>query len=136
MKKTALTASVILLFAALLCVGGCTGESKVSVKANKDVVSLVKSWDPKLAFYTSKNDPLKSVEGLRQGEIACFGPEISDHIQAFYNAAGIKKEYGNAVQVAAPSTLSFAAKDAPRLFLTWSSYGPKMKDAVKVSFSE
>ena len=134
MKKLFPLGAAILLLALSLCLINCSGKQTAAVKANKKVVELVKTWDPKYAFYTSKKDPLKSIEGLRQGEIACFGPELAGNIQAFYDAAQIKKEYSNAVQIIGPSNLAFTDKDAPRLYLVHSNYEPKLKDAVKVKF--
>ena len=134
MKKLFPLKAAILLLAFSLCLINCSGKQTDAVKANKKVVELVKTWDPKIAFYTSKKDPLKSIEGLRQAEIACFGPELSGNIQAFYDAAQIHREYGNAVQVIGPSKLLFTEKDAPRLYLVHSNYEPKLKDFVRVKF--
>ena len=136
MKKIASAGIAILLFASLLFPAGCSISSTPKVKANKKVLELIKTWDPKIAFYTSKKNPLKTIENLRQDEIACFGPELADKIKAFYDAAGTERTYGNAVQMIAPADLSFSAKDSPRLYITWIGNGPKLKDAVKVTFSE
>ncbi len=134
MKRT-LTVSFILLVT-LLLTASCARNKVVTVKANRQVVDLVKTWDPKLSFYTSKKNPLKTLEGLRQKEIACFGPELAGNIQAFYNAAGIRKEYGDAVQVVGPGNPIFLIENGPRLYLTNSNYEPKLKEAVKVRFSD
>ena len=135
MKKLVSAATTILLFASLLCLVNCARSSTVTVKANKKVVALVKTWDPKLAFYTSKKNPLRTIVNLRQNEIACFGPELSPQIQAFYDAAGTNKTYGNAVQIIGPTGLSFA-ENSLRLYLTGIGNEPKLKDAARVIFSE
>ncbi len=135
MKRLAYLKSVVLLFAVSTVLVGCTGNSGSKVKANEKVIKLVTSWGPKVSFYTNKNDPLKTIENLKQDEIACWGPELSDKIQAFYNAAGTNKIYGNAVQVITPGDLALA-KNTPRLYLTWKSNEPRLKDAVRVVFSE
>lgn len=134
MKKLFPLGAALLLLVFSLSLISCSGEPAAKVKANEKVLGLIKTWDPKLAFYTSKKDPLKSIEGLRQAEIACFGPELSGKIQAFYDAAQIPREYGNAVQVIGPSGSVFAAKNGPRLYLVHSNYGPKLKDAIRVKF--
>jgi len=135
MKKLFPLGAVVLLLAFSLCVVNCSGKRTATVKANKKVVELVKTWDPKVNFYTSKKNPLKSIDGLRQKEIACFGPELAGNIQAFYDAAQIKKEYGDAVQVIGPENPIFIIENGPRLYLTLSNYEPKLKEAVKVRFS-
>ncbi len=136
MKRLFQLGTALLLSALVFSSVNCSGKQTTTVKANSKVVGLVKTWDPKLAFYTSKKDPLKSVEGLRQAEIACFGPELAGNIQAFYDAAGIHREYGNAVQVIGPSEPVFAMKGAPRLYLINTNSEPKLKGAVKVRFAD
>ena len=127
---------VILLFAFSLLLISCSKGSTVKVKANKQVVELVKSWDPEISFYTSKKNPLKSIEGLRQEEIGCYGPELGFHIKAFYDAAGTEKTHGEGVQVIGPDNPIFMVERGPRLYLTSANYAPKLKEAVKVKFSE
>lgn len=114
----------------------CSKGSTVKVKANKQVVDLVKTWNPDISFYTSKKNPLKSIEGLRQEEIGCFGPELGFHIKAFYDAAGIEKTHGEGVQVIGPDNPIFVMERGPRLYLTSAKYAPKLKEAVKVEFYE
>ena len=134
MKRTLSAAIALLLFASLPCLVAC-GRPQAKVKANDRVVTLVKTWDKNVSFYTSKKNPLKTIEGLRQNEIACWDWTLSDKIKAFYDAADTSRTYGNAVQVIAPHNVSFAA-NFPRLYLTWTSNEPKLKDAERVVFTE
>lgn len=127
---------VILLLGLSFWLVGCSKVSTVKVKANKQVVELVKTWGPDVSFYTSKKNPLKSIEGLRQEEIGCFGPELGSHIRAFYDAAAIEKTHGEGVQVIGPDNPIFMMEHGPRLYLTSSKFAPKLKDAVKVEFTE
>ena len=127
---------VILLFAFSLFLFSCSKGSTVTVKANKQVVELVKSWGPDISFYTSKKNPLKSTEGLRQEEIGCYGSELGFHIQAFYDAAGIEKTHGEGVQVIGPDNPIFMMERGPRLYLTSAKYASRLKEAIKVKFSE
>ena len=136
MKKILSLSIVILLSAFLFSLVSCSRVSTVKVKTNKKVVEMVRTWDRNISFYTSKKDPLKSTEGLRQAEIACFGRNLKDKIQAFYNAAEIRKEYGDAVQVIGPDNPIFSMQDGPRLYLTSREFEPKLKEAVKVEFTE
>ena len=136
MKKIVSPAVAIVLLASLLFLAdyGCARKG-VRVKANKEVVNLVKTWDKNITFYTSKKDPLTTIEGLRQNEIACWDWRFADKIQAFYVAAGTNRTYGNAVQLIPPSGVAFA-NNFPRLYLTSTSEEPKLKDAVRVVFTE
>lgn len=127
---------VIILFGFSFWLVSCSKGSTVTVKANKQVVELVKTWNPDISFYTSKKNPLKSIEGLRQEEIGCWGKELGYHIQAFYNAAGIEKTHGEGVQVIGPDNPIFIMEHGPRLYLTSSQYAPRLKEAVKVEFTE
>jgi hypothetical protein len=136
MKKIVSVMSVILLFTMLTFLASCSRNSTVTVKANKNVVELVKKWDPKISFYTSKKNPLKSIEGLKQEEIACWGRELAPNIMAFYDAAGVQKVYGDAVQVIGPDNPIFAMERSPRIYLLSSEYASRLKEAVKVQFSE
>jgi len=135
MRKIPFAAIVILSFALLTCLAGC-GRKRVDVKANAEVRTLVKSWGSKIAFYTPKDNPLKTIEGLNQAEVACWGPELSGQIRAFYVAAGAKGANGNAVRVIPLRRFSFSGENAPRLFLTYTNNEPKLKNAVKVDFPE
>jgi len=136
MKKILLAGMIIVLFGFSLWLVGCSRVSTVKVKANKQVIELVKTWDRDVSFYTSKKNPLKTIEGLRQEEIGCFGPELAANIQAFYNAAGIEKTHGEGVQVIGPDNPIFIMERGPRLYLLSSRYAEKLKEAVKVEFAE
>ena len=136
MKKILAAGVVILLFAFSLLLVSCSKGPTVTVKANKQVVELVKTWDPEISFYTSKKNPLKSIESLRQEEIGCWGRELGFHIRAFYDAAGIEKTRGDAVQVIGPDVPMFMMERGPRLYLTSAKFAPKLKEAVKVTFVE
>jgi hypothetical protein len=136
MKKVFSISTIVLLLGFSLCVVNCSRSSTVTVKANKQVVELVKTWDPDINFYTSKKNPLTSIEGLRQEGIACWGRELIPNIQAFYDAAGVQKSYGDAVQVVGPDNPIFVVERGPRLYLISSKYASRLKEAVKVRFSE
>ena len=136
MKRNLSVSMVIILFVFSFWVVSCSKGSTVKVKANKQVVELVKTWNPDISFYTSKKNPLKSIEGLRQEEIGCFGPELSGHIRAFYDAAGIEKTHGEGVQVIGPDNPIFVMEHGPRLYLISAKNASKLKEAVKVKFSE
>ena len=127
---------VILLFGFSFWLVSCSKGSTVTVKANKQVVELVKTWGPEISFYTSKKNPLKSIEGLRQEEIGCYGPELGSHIRSFYDAAGIIKTHGEGVQVIGPDNPIFMVERGPRLYLTSAKNASRLKEAVKVKFSE
>ncbi len=135
-KKNTVTATLIFLCLCSSFLTGCSlNPNVITVKSNKKVVALVKTWEPKVSFYTSRQNPLKTIEGLKQEEIAWWGPELAMQIKSFYDAAGISKRYGNAVQLITPPNLKLA-KGSPRLFLTWANNAPRLKDAVMVRFSE
>jgi hypothetical protein len=136
MKKIMSVSMVMILFGFSFWMISCSKGSTVKVKANRQVVELVKTWGPDVSFFTSKKNPLKSIEGLRQEEIGCYGPELGFHIQAFYNAAAIEKTHGEGVQVIGPDNPIFSMERGPRLYLTSAKYAPKLKDAVKVEFTD
>jgi hypothetical protein len=136
MRKMLSAGAMVLLIAFSFSSMNCSRTPAVTVKANRQVVELVKTWGSDVSFYTSKKDPLKSVEGLRQQEIGCYGKELVPHIQAFYDAAGVEREFGNAVQVIGPDNPIFLMERGPRLYLTSPEYAKRLKEAVKVRFSE
>jgi len=137
MKKMVSLAVSIVLLASLFLTGYGCARKEVRVKANREVVNLVKTWNPDIVFFTSRKIPLKTIEGLRQTEIACWGPELAEQIKAFYDAAGTQRSYGNAVQVITPTNLDFRAANAPRLYITWKGHESRIKEvAVRVVFTE
>ena len=136
MKKILVSGSVILVIAMLSFLIGCSRTPTVTVKANKRVVELVNSWGPDVNFYTAKKTPLTSIEGLRQEQIGCYGRELVPNVIAFYDAAGVEKTYGDAVQVIGPDNPVFSVARSPRLYLLSKQYASRLKDAAKVRFVE
>ena len=138
MMKRVLPAILIVLLAALLFMidYGCA-KKEIRVKANKEVVDLIKTWNPDIFFFTSRKNPLQTIQGLRQTEIACWGLELAQQTKAFYDAADIQRSYGNAVQLISPKDLNFGAEHAPRLYITWKGNATRIdKQAVRVVFTE
>ena len=136
MKKFLSAGMIIIVLGFSFWLVGCSKISTVKVKANKQVVELAKSWGPEISFYTAKKNPLKATEGLRQVDLGCFDKELVPHMQAFYAAAQVQLEFGEAVQVIGPDNPIFSMERGPRLYLTSSKFASRLKDAVKVEFTE
>ncbi len=136
MKKKFPIVVAILLLVFSFCLSGCSWTPTVKVKTNKQVIELVKSWGKDINFYTSKKNPLKTTDGLRQVELGCYGKELYPNMQAFYKVAQVHLEFGEAVQVIGPDNPIFTMERGPRLYLTSSKYAKRLKDAVKVEFTE
>lgn len=113
----------------------CTTDTtdSVSLKANKDVIDLIKTWDERIWFFTSKNNPIKSLEGLKAEDIACYGGELMGHIEKFYKVLGIKE--GELVLVQGTEDI-FRDKNPPSLFITWSKYDSTLGGGIRVEFYE
>jgi hypothetical protein len=136
MKKILSVGMVLIIFGLSFWLVSCSKFSTVKVKANKQVVELVKTWGSEVSFYTSKKNPLKTIEGLRQVDLGCYDRELVPKMQAFYIAAGVPLEFGQAVQVIGPDNPIFVMEHGPRLYLTSEKYAKKLKEAVKVEFIE
>jgi hypothetical protein len=136
MKKILSVSMVIILLGFSFWLASCSRVSTVKVKANKQVVELAKSWGSDISFYTAKKNPLKSTEGLRQVELGCYDRELVPKMQAFYKAAEVHLEFGEAVQVIGPDNPIFSMERGPRLYLTSAKFAKKLKDAAKVEFTE
>jgi len=108
----------------------------VKVKAKKKVLALIKTWDEKIWFFTSKENPIKSLNGLKKDEIACWGAEHIERVFDFLDAVGIKYE-DKAMRVIGTGNPIFSGmKNPPRLFITWSDYAQHLKGGIKVIFIE
>lgn len=61
----------------------------IQIEVDRKVMDVVKSWDKRICLFTSKDNPLKSFDGLQQKEIAAWGAELMEQVQAFYKVIAI-----------------------------------------------
>lgn len=108
----------------------------VKVKANKKVIKLIKTWDKNIWFFTSKDNPIRSLDNLKNNEIACWGAEHWNRYFAFLDAAGIKYEEKSLNILGTGNPIFSGMSNPPRLYFTWSNYASHLKGAVKVEFVE
>ncbi len=117
----------------------------VEVIANKETLKLIENWDKKIWFYTSKNNPIKSLEGLDWGSVACWGAELMDYFIDFLNKAGISTtKIAHVVGVGNPLfteqwQTEFPESKPIKLFFTWSRFNEiavTEGGAIRVKFIE
>lgn len=109
-------------------------KNQLEVKAGKKVVDLVKTWDESIWFFTSKENPIQSLD-LKEGDVACWGVEHFSRVQAFLEAAGLGKDKG--VRVIGTGNAIFSGmENPPRLFITSSKNASELKGAIRVVFVE
>ena len=123
----------IFLLVACAC-GKEKGSSVVRIEVDKKVLDLINSWDKKICFFTSKDNPLRSLEGLKKEDIAAWGVELFKNVEDLCKVLGIEgggvKFFGNINEI------SSGMKSPPRLFITWAGFEPDLKGSVRVEFKE
>ena len=81
---------------AVLCTG-CGPSSVVIVKVSPEVMEELSSWDTDIAFFTSAQNPITSLKGLSEDEIAMWGFELFGNYQQLFQVVGEPKEKGNVI---------------------------------------
>jgi len=115
-----------------------TGSTEtVKVGVSKDVLDLIKTWDKRIWFFTSKENPIKSLDGLKKDDIlACWGAELIGRVFNFLDAAGIKYKDKSMRIIGTGNPIFSGMENPPLLFTTWSGYEPALKGAIRVEFIE
>lgn len=109
-------------------------EEIVKVSVNNKVIELTSTWDKRIWFFTSADNPITSLDGLNVNEIACFGAEHWNRFFDFLDAAGIKYKE-RSMNLTSPNLVEFKNTQNPiRLYITWSKYKSQLKGAVRVEF--
>jgi len=122
-----------------------TAETEVvRIEASNELLGVLQKWDPNLWFFTSRQKPLRMLDGLTQDEIACWGGSLFKNVLQFREAIGIPTDQGNlGVHVISVGhnrnfdDLKTYGRDNPvRLFITWSDVSPNLIGALRVVFVE
>ena len=137
MEKRIILLVSVLIFLLVLVVcafGEEKGSSVVRIEVDKKVLDLINSWDKKICFFTAKDNPLRSLEGLKKEDIAAWGMELFKNVEDLYKVLGIE---GGGVKIIGTGNPIFSGmKNPPRLFITWSDLEPDLKGSVRVEFKE
>ena len=126
--------------------GGASGEepSVVTIEVGDEVLSAVGQWDTNIWFFTSRNDPLRTLDGLAQEDIACWGGELCQNVLQFREAIGIptiRTNLGVHVIGVGPRTKiddlkPYGHENSVRLFITWSQFASNLIGEVRVVFAD
>jgi len=116
----------------------------VKIEASKGLLAVVEKWDTNIWFFTSRNEPLRSLDGLTKDQIACWGGELCDRILQFREALGIPTDQHNqgvyVIGVGVHSKFEelkpYGLNEPVRLFVTWSQFASDLDGAVRVEFIE
>ncbi|MBC8484852.1 MAG: hypothetical protein H8D45_02275 [Bacteroidetes bacterium] len=106
----------------------------VQIEVDTNVYNVVNSWDKKIWLFTSKDNPLKSFEGLQQKDIAAWGLELMQRVQNLYKALGIKETGVNLIGTGNP--IFSGMENPPRLFITWSGQESNLPGAIRIELKE
>jgi hypothetical protein len=109
----------------------------IQIEVDSKLLEVVKSWDKTIWLFTSKDSPLKSLDGLQKKDIAMWGAELFKQVEAFYKALGIKDEGTEGLRVIGTGNRIFSGmKDPPRLFITWSGHESELPGAIRIELKE
>jgi hypothetical protein len=106
----------------------------IQIEVDRKVMEVVKSWDKRICLFTSKDNPLKSFDGLQQKDIAAWGAELMEQVQAFYKVIAITDKRVRIIGTGNP--IFSGMKNPPRLFITWLDYESELPGAITIELKE
>ena len=53
------------------------------IKVEKKVIELLNTWNKDIWFFTSKNNPIRTLDNLKKEDFACWGAELIQKVFAF-----------------------------------------------------
>jgi len=102
----------------------------VRVEASREVVDLLRTWDPNIWFFTPAAQPIASLDSLTREDVKFWGIELLSQAQAFF---AILELPGEGVGLMGDGAYnSEGAK--PALYVTWASIAPQLQGAAHVEF--
>ena len=107
----------------------------ISIEVKDKVLDLVKTWDKRIWFFTSKDNPLKSFNNLQAKDIAIWGAELMKQTQDLYKVLGITDT--TSVRLIGTGNPIFSGmENPPRLFITWSSHESQLNGSIRIELKE
>jgi hypothetical protein len=92
------------------------------------VAELVQAWDSTIWFFTPSANPIRSLEGLRTSDIACWGAENFQRMKDLFSVLGLE---GEGVRVVGVGSHNDVAPPL-RLYVTWARYAPHLRGMTRV----
>lgn len=102
----------------------------VKIHISRDLMDLLKKWDPEIWFFTSKQKPVSSLEGLKREDFACWGAEHFGRMEELFKLLGLE---GVGIRVIGDGAYN-ETPNKPRLYITWAKYAPYLKGVARVQF--
>ena len=117
----------------------------VEVGVKREVLDLIRTWDPRIRFYTSSTHPITTLKNLQFEDVAFCVEGVDGFVYngtAFLDQAGIRDKEGKkprGMQVISVGSRVFTKdfverfpnKKPPRLFCTWSTFEEAKNDEGK-----
>ena len=136
LMKALLTLTISMIFFSVVNAQTLQKDTSPAIKieVDKKIIDLVKSWDNRIWLFTSKDNPLKSFDGLQQKDIAAWGAELMEQVKAFYKVLAITEEGVRIIGTGNP--IFFGMKNPPRLFITWSEHEFQLHGAIRIELKD
>jgi len=106
----------------------------IQIEVDKRIFDIVNAWDKDIRLYTSKSNPLRSLEALHHQDIAAWGAELMPQVKELCTAIGETEQGVRIIGLGNP--IFSGMQNPPRLFITWASNESDLKGAVKVELRE
>jgi len=132
LMKALLTLTISIVFFSVVSAQTLQKDTSptIQIEVDKKIMDLVKSWDKRIWLFTSKDNPLKSFDSLQQKDIAAWGAELMEQVQAFYKVVAITEEGVRIIGTGNP--IFSGMKNPPRLFITWSEHESQLHGAIRI----
>jgi hypothetical protein len=115
---------------------GC-GSQEVTVAVSQAELKAIQSMPQDVVFFTSASNPISSLKGLQDDEIAMWGGELVDSVQKLLALSGrADTPVGLRVVGAGDDNAKFNKNSHLRLFITHETYAKSITDGggVRIKF--
>jgi hypothetical protein len=106
----------------------------VKVPASAPVMAAIGAFDSSIWFFTSSDNPITTLDGLKKEEVSCWGAELIANVFSFLDAAGVKYEDKGLRIIGTGNGIYNGRPNPPKLFITWSKYSNDLTGAARVMF--
>ena len=106
----------------------------IKISAPEKLLEEIKSWNKRICFYTSKDNPISSIEKLEDDDIAAWDLRLLTQVSKFREIVTGTTGIERIRMIGTGNPIFNGMDNPPRIFVTWNTSGETMKGAVQIEF--